>query len=70
MVEVKTSENYAKQKRQLCMAIGPWAGKKFQIVLVAAAVHYGRPSTAICVVVKACIRQAVKDSPRTITDEG
>jgi hypothetical protein len=52
------------------MAIGPWAGKKFQIVLVAAAVRYGRPSTAICVVVKASIRQAVKDSPRTITDEG
>jgi hypothetical protein len=44
---------------------------KFQkIDVVAAAVAYERPSTAICVVVKECIRQPVKDSRRTITDEG
>jgi hypothetical protein len=74
MVEVKTGENYAKKKdSSVCRSVrelGKFAVKFQKIDVVAAAVAYGKPSTAMCVVVKECIRQPVKDSRRTITDEG
>ena len=68
-----------RKKKQLVVAIGLSAtenftdGRKDSVELqgtavLAAAVSYGWPSTAIYVVVKECIRQPIKDNRRTITD--
>jgi hypothetical protein len=50
------------------VSYGTVAVKSQKIDVFAVAVAYGRSSTAICVVVKECIHQPVKDSRRTITD--